>query len=365
MPNPDILSQYIGQLVGLIAAREAPPKPRPYNTTPWIAMSALQKAVRRGDGPVALSAAATLLRDTPERLWRRIGCIAYEDIGLADSDCLGLVTASLVGKAFRRQLGGEWAVASLIVQRMAEAPKNRSADDLLMTIAALPSLQSDRQLFAHYSDDRLRQIVLGCSDLHRRGLATWYLIGTKRCPSPSLIPRQGNVDKAFEVLAEHGVSPSMAEITRQGFRKTGEVLAPFVGLLTLENGIRGVAPTNDSMPAKRLAGGIPSYALDTYTREGRQAFSRFLATNAGTAHWIRANLPSKGRGAFLGELVFRLEGGCLVNRSAGPAAERLRQQYELECLGLAPNKATEVLSLMRSEMSLLNEIRASVMGDAI
>ena len=54
--------------------------------TPWIGMSLLQKAIRRGHEELALRAAATLLRISPERLWRRCGCIAFEDVGVADLD---------------------------------------------------------------------------------------------------------------------------------------------------------------------------------------------------------------------------------------------------------------------------------------
>jgi replication-associated recombination protein RarA len=46
-------------------------------------MSAMQKVLRWGRDDLALSAAATLLRDAPDKLWRRISCIAYEDIGVA------------------------------------------------------------------------------------------------------------------------------------------------------------------------------------------------------------------------------------------------------------------------------------------
>ncbi len=364
MPKPDILEFYKDSLGGLVAARPTPLLPKPINTTPWIAMSLMQKAIRRGNGPAALMGAATLLRDAPERLWRRVGCIAFEDIGVADIECLGLVTAALAGKAARRKLDGEWAVASLIIERMADAAKNRSADDLLMTIAGLPSLTEERETFAALSDQRLRQIVLGCTDLHKRGLALWYLMGTKRCPSPNLPHRQGNVDFAFEVLAEHGVAPSMMQIARQGFRKTGEMLAPFAALLTLVNGIRGDAAQNDRIPHKRLVGGVPSYVLDTYTREGKQAFARFLKTNAGAVEWIKANLPDNGRNAFVGELVFRVEGGCLNNRWAGPFADALRAKYELGCLGCSPEQAASVLSLMRNDMALLNDCRAEVLGEA-
>jgi hypothetical protein len=362
VPKPDILEFYKDSLGGLIAARPTPPLPMPINTTPWIAMSFMQKAIRRGNGPAALMGAATLLRDAPERLWRRVGCIAFEDIGVADIECLGLVTAALAGKADRRKLGGELAVASLIIERMADAAKNRSADDLLMTIAGLPSLTEERETFAALPDHRLRQIVLGCTDLHKRGLALWYLMGTKRCPSPNLPQRPGNVEFAFEVLAEHGVSPSMLQIARQGFRKTGEMLAPFAAMLTLMNGIRGDFAQNDFMPHKRLVGGVPSYSLDTYTREGKQAFARFLKTNAGTVEWMMVNLPDKGRNAFVGELVFRIEGGCLNNRWAGPAADELRAQYELGCLGCSPDQAAGILYLMRNDMALLNDCRANVMG---
>ena len=362
MPNPNVINYYSNCLVSLTAARECVPASRPLNVSPWVAMSLLQKAIRRGDAPAALPGAATLLRDAPERLWRRLGCIAFEDIGVADIACLGLVTTALTGKAFRKRLGGEWAVASLIIQRMADAPKNRSADDLLMTIAGLPSLTLYRDDFARMSDDQLRQIALGCSDLHKRGLALWYLVGTKRCLSPNLTPRPGNVDFAFDVLTEHGVSPSMTQIARQGFRKTGEILAPLTALLTLVNGIRGDVAHNDNMPATRLAGAVPCYALDTYTREGKQTFSRFLKTNAGTTDWILENLPNRGRGTFLGELVFRIEGGCLANRWAGDAADHLREQYELGCLGVTAEQAKQVLALMRGDMHILDRIRADVMG---
>ena len=59
------------------------------DASPWVAMSAMQKAIRRGREDLALSAAATLLRDAPDKLWRRIGCIAYEDIGVAILDAVG------------------------------------------------------------------------------------------------------------------------------------------------------------------------------------------------------------------------------------------------------------------------------------
>jgi replication-associated recombination protein RarA len=82
---------------------------------------------------LAPSAGATLLRDAPEKLWRRVSCIAYEDVGVASLEAVGLATVGLAGKRHRAALGGEWAVASCVVAEMCRAPKYRASDDLLMT----------------------------------------------------------------------------------------------------------------------------------------------------------------------------------------------------------------------------------------
>jgi replication-associated recombination protein RarA len=62
----------------------------PLTVSPWVAMSLMQKAIRRGRERLALRAAATLLDGSPERLWRRLGCIAFWDIGIADIDAVAM-----------------------------------------------------------------------------------------------------------------------------------------------------------------------------------------------------------------------------------------------------------------------------------
>jgi replication-associated recombination protein RarA len=88
--GPEILHLIRHDLQGAVARQPKPPTPRPMHASPWVAMSVLQKGIRRGREDLALSAAATLLRDAPDKLWRRIGCIAYEDIGVASLEAVGL-----------------------------------------------------------------------------------------------------------------------------------------------------------------------------------------------------------------------------------------------------------------------------------
>ena len=93
MNKPDILSIVRQQLSDAISNFQTPTCD-PLTVSPWVAMSLMQKAIRRGEERLALRAAATLLRDAPDRLWRRCGAIAYEDVGLADVDAVAIVMAA-------------------------------------------------------------------------------------------------------------------------------------------------------------------------------------------------------------------------------------------------------------------------------
>ena len=132
MNGPEILHLIRQDLQRAVALRGRPPDPRPLDVSPWLAMSVSQKSIRRGREDLALGVAAILLRDAPDKLWRRIGCIAYEDVGVANLEAVGLATAALAGKQSRAALGGDWAVAGCFVGELGRAPKFWAADDLLI-----------------------------------------------------------------------------------------------------------------------------------------------------------------------------------------------------------------------------------------
>jgi hypothetical protein len=200
--------------------------------SPWIAMSLIQKAIRRGREDLALRAAATLLRDSPERLWRRAGIIAFEDIGVADLGTVAQVVAALSGKAFRAKLGGEWVVASTVVSAMARAPKCRAADDLVMIVERHPALEETRRQYATFATRELLRIATGSCALPKRALALTYAIGTARRPSDYLRARAGEPQAAFDYLLESGFPATAVEIAREGYSNIGEALCPLVLLLS-------------------------------------------------------------------------------------------------------------------------------------
>jgi hypothetical protein len=330
------------------------------DASPWVAMSAMQKAIRRGREDVALSAAATLLRDAPDKLWRRIGCIAYEDVGLAALDAVGIATVSLGGKQARATVGGEWAVASFLVSEFCRAPKCRAADDLLMACELHPAYTEARMALSHLTASDLISVATEQGAVHERALALWYALGTDRDRS-SLAPRRGDPRVVFEQLCEAGWPPTIVEVAREGFRRTRTVLCPLVALLACEPR-RGAQIQNDHLPTEEIIGGVPGWALDVYTREGRAAFARLLETDAPAARWVKRNVRQARRVSFLGHIVFRVEGGLVANRMRWPLAEELCHQVDVECSGPECPDATEILELMRADIPQLNEARAALMG---
>jgi hypothetical protein len=359
MHRPEILHLIRHDLQRAVARRGEPTAPQPMNASPWVAMSAMQKAIRRGREDLALSAAATLLRDAPDKLWRRIGCIAYEDVGLAALDTVGIATASLGGKRARAALGGEWAVASCVVAELSRAPKCRAADDLLMACELHPAYAEARAQLARLTTLDLITVATGQGSVPERALALWYALGTEGDRS-TLVSRRGDPRVVFEQLCEAEWPHTIVEVTPEGFRRTRTVLCPLVALLACEAS-QAAQMENDDLPTEDLIGDVPGWALDVYTREGRAAFARLLETDAPAARWVQRNVRQARRVSFLGHVVFRVEGGLVANRVLWPLAEELRRQVDVECSGPECRDASEILELMRDDIPRLNDARVAVM----
>jgi hypothetical protein len=226
MNKSNILTIARQQLSDAISNFQAPTCD-PLAVSPWVAASCLIKSTRRGQEHLALRAAATLLRDAPDKLWRRIGGLAFEEVGLADTSVTELATIALSGKRFRASFGTEWAVASTVVGLAARAAKCRAADDLLMAAELHPAFTEARRKLAAMPTQELLALMIGGEPLPVRALACWFAIGTDQRPSARLSYRRGDPQAVFDALNEAGYPHRLVETAREGFRRTREVLAPF------------------------------------------------------------------------------------------------------------------------------------------
>ena len=183
----------------------------------------------------------------------------------------------------------------------------------------------------HLTTRDLIAVATGPGSVHERALALWYALGTDGRRS-KLASQRGEPRLVFDHLCEAGWPHSIVEVAREGFRRTNEMLCPLVALPSCEwQGATRVE--NNELPPEVMIGDFPSWALDVYSREGRAAFARFLDTEARAARWVRDNVRPARRVAFLGHIVFRVEGGLVARRMRWGLADELRRQTGRGVLG--------------------------------
>ena len=336
------------------------PQPKPLNISRWIVMSMLQKAIRRGELRFALAAASTLLEVEPQRLWRRLGTIAFEDIGIADVDTIALVMEGLSSKKFRGELGGEWAVASCLVAHAVDAKKCRAVDDLLMIADRHPQYAKLRlDLASGDADDSLSLLKDGVG-IVEKAVGVWSLAAFLRYGKS---PRRQSADpfKVFDAYSAMGVPGQILRLCEQGYRKTHQLLPLLFPLIWM---CRPTVPRceDDSFPPEVVFHDVPFWAADKHTREGREAYKRFLLLDCRSANWIRKNVPTWSQLPVMGTLVFAVESGQLKRRIRWSLGDGLRDLWQRECHGQHCRDATALLDLVRDDMTLLNDVRAKCLN---
>ncbi|HRI90519.1 MAG TPA: hypothetical protein PLS93_02565 [Accumulibacter sp.] len=357
----DVLGSFRQELVKPLAAYRPPPL-TPLPISAWMAMSLLQKAIRRGEKAWAVGAAATLLIDAPDKLWRRLAGIAAEDVGLADICATGAVVGMMAGKRMRSSFGDEWATAAWLTQRLCEARTSRATDDLLMTVQLLPGFQGERERLADLSNHHLRLILLGTDSLHVRAMALLYLVGTAGKPIDHLASRRGEPALAFDVLDELGTPLTVLELAREGYRVSREPLWLLMGLLAAEPaGVGCEAECDDDMPPETMTGPVPGWVVDSFTREGKLAISRFLHGTSPYTRWLQGHVERSQQRTVTARALFHVEGGLLRKRCRSALNDDLRTTNELECLRLPSALAGKAQRLLRDDLPRLDAIRAEIM----
>lgn len=101
-------------------------------------VSALQKAIRRGDEEHALYWALELEASAPSWLWARLRVIAQEDVGLADPTAMMIVHVSedAYERARKAKKKGLRLAVINAVLALVRAPKSRLADHAMLAMDA-------------------------------------------------------------------------------------------------------------------------------------------------------------------------------------------------------------------------------------
>ena len=280
----------------------------------YRAMSALQKAVRRGNTELACRAAhALIMANQEQNCWRRIATIAMEDVGLANPYAVACAIALASSKILRAQL--VWKKCLFwILEELCGSPKSRDLTDVVV-YAMLPGALQDNfnslrpltpeDLSVSASNDNF-PLTFG-----QRLTANWLLTGSK-FQAWGVPMTQHPKEFGREVLETMKIPPLLRFIMVQGRRATGDALdiaVPFVWRLICGSpyvcGIEQPWEKHD----ETMIGQTYAASLDRYTLLGKAALRTFLKKNTAVQEALE---PCKGEHfSALERAVFYTDGGLL------------------------------------------------------
>lgn len=350
----------------------------------YRAASAMQKMVRRGRADVARDMAHGLLTLDPDYVWRRLCTVALEDIGVAN---IGLVAAYLwlAGKKqWRVQRGGDQRWLMMMVNELANSPKDRNACDLLVWADLdfdLEKLRSEVEINwiqQKYPDEEylVSQILNPDHSIAEKMVWAWVAAGTKKhngrgfkdqAVTPSLIL---NISNASEEM-KHPLIIQYIIKTGDSRQYEGMPMAfPLIWEQAAEDVYamlsKGKMDVKDD-PFVTLPdiGLYPSCAFDIHTGEGKKAISDFVF-NTPAIKALFDGVPDP-RGA-VGTTIFRVEGHQVNKRlqyPGGPDMVDIVDPIHMMGDGVKRNNVMAVYETVSANMERLHWYRRKALGEPV
>ena len=366
MLHTDMLTAIRADLADKLAARpcpDFPPSDMPGDR--WILLSALQKAVRRGETNIALSAAFTLLASDRAALFRRLPVIVLEDVGVGALNCTTGVIAASTNAAWRKSVGGDAHVLHALVSWVCRVPKCRAADNAILAGKDHPVFEGERERIGGMGTGQLVDVVADSSQpTTTRVMAAWRLAGTDRYPSTCWSAQRGDLDALFTAFDRAGVPMRLLAACRAA---VGLMRYPLpISLPVVWSAVQGrPSEVQDcSVSPLTLANGVPTYALGKHTRLGKQALRmlteqcdglrRHLEQQSGCTSWTGA----------VGAAHFHVESAELGKQllwGEACALERLGAAGDLNTFGIPVEAAPGFLNCFRTHLSNLDIFRVRLL----
>jgi hypothetical protein len=351
-------------LMSPVHLRDATPN---YVPDRWIALSSLQKSIRRGAAEPA-TAAAKVLWSEPSRLLDRLLVIGLEDIGIGDPEVFREVIELTTIRAWRRKLPDKGREVTLgLVERMCAATKSRFADEILAIAQLEPALGPARTDLAMASTEQLVSCSTTSDDIGVRALASWFLAGTARYPMDGVPRRQGDLAALWKAAGVLGVPADWLDLLKRAARRMPWPLAVLLPLAYVSKANGKPRQLAQAAPFETWRG-VPLYALDQFTRRGRVAIGRWFAGCRELQEILQTAAPGPAWPKITRYVVFAVESQICSRHLMWPEQrDVLRRSMQAELAGrrLHPEAMDALLACAKANLPGLNECRREVMDEAL
>lgn len=363
MTNHPLSSQSRSDALLELVAASVHPEAGPLLTDRWLALSGLQKAIRRGHHSFALQCGATLLQSEPDTFWRRLIVIAYEDMGIGNLDLLADLMSIAGRKAWRRQ-AGELNAASFFIARMCSAPKDRTCDDLVALADWDPTIKAARAAFCGAKLPFNLQLIANTGSISSEdAIAIWQRIGSRRYRAENIPIASGCYRDLLADYEAAGYPSRIIELCRVGLTRMSCSLPAYLPAVYMAAGC-AAAHAVTLRPSASIEG-IPAFVFDWFTRAGREAIRLWSFSDSGLRPALRwfSGKSDPVRAAAMA--VFQLEGGRVNFEIIWPCRRSIADQTTVALLtsaGLIETRVPEFMELCQERLSILDEIRFAVVG---
>ncbi len=332
----------------------------PPGLDPQVTSSLLQKAIRRGETELAASAARLYNQQRGHAVWLRLLTIAFEDVGIGDPDLVVEAATYSLGRKVRKVWGEDDQLAGAFADRLAKAPKDRSADHLYCAAVRHPDWKIAREVLEDGPMETAMEIALDPDQvLMHRAIAALRVCGPLDQPSRHL-------PLLLSGLEQQGAPSDLMTATEIAARRLQH---PFVVMTALAAAVRAadggeaVVQEVDLPPYPDLQG-APLYAWDKHTHMGRKAIRRLVGAQTSLRHQLLKHLPPRAVIPVTGMAVFHTE-SALTSRplvwSHTKALEAAGCQADLMKAGAGASAVGPVLTLINQNLPALNQIRAGLL----
>lgn len=349
------------------ASFHAPPaRPAMLPEHRFLATSALQKCIRRGDAEGAMYYAQQGCAIDADHTFRRLATCAVEDVGLGNLLAVGMALAVLRDRSMRAK-GAAEELAAYLAYLLAISPKSRLACDLLSIADYDRSLRALKLELARATTGYLCSMAADASArLSHRMVAAWLLAGTKRFRGAAMPKVDRPRTDFMKLIARRRIPLLLYYMADRTAGRLGDAM--FVSSLFMSEMVflgPDIFVAQNAVPSSLTIAGFPAVAYDLHTREGRSALGRFSRECLPVAEVLRTAAPAL-RDTAIRHAVFIAEGGILCEQlrfGAADAVERAAHDAELAFAGIrSSEQQVSLLDAVRRGQHTLNLIRSDVVN---